>query len=78
MRELNFLAAFGTILLIIGGLNWGLVALFDFDLIAYAFGDMTPITRLLYGVVAMAALGVAAWLPIAACSCKTTDTGSGH
>lgn len=43
-------------LLIIGGLNWGLVGIFDFDLVAWAFGGTTTfLSRLVYIVVALAA-----------------------
>jgi uncharacterized membrane protein YuzA (DUF378 family) len=43
-------------LLIIGGVNWGLVGLFGFDLVATLFGDMTPISRLVYVLVGLSAL----------------------
>jgi len=45
-----------SILLIIGGLNWGFVGLFDFDVIARAFGDMSMLTRLVYVLVGVAGL----------------------
>lgn len=41
---------------IIGALNWGLVGLFDFDLVAMIFGDMTLFTRIIYGVVGICGL----------------------
>ena len=43
MRSLNVIT---LILLIVGGLNWGLVGAFDFDLVAALFGDMPRSTRL--------------------------------
>lgn len=43
-------------LLIIGGVNWGLVGLFEFDLVATLFGEMTPISRLIYVAVGLSAL----------------------
>ncbi len=43
-------------LVVIGGLNWGLVGLFDFDLVAFLFGAMTNVARAVYVVVALAAL----------------------
>jgi len=43
-------------LLIIGGLNWGLVGLFDFDLVASLFGDGTMLARVVYVLVGIAAL----------------------
>ncbi len=41
------------VLLIIGGLNWGLVGLFDFDLVATIFGEFTFMSRLVYVLVAL-------------------------
>lgn len=44
-------------ILLIGGLNWGLVGIFRFDLIAWAFGGAdSVISRILYIVVALAAV----------------------
>lgn len=44
-------------LLIIGGLNWGLVGIFEFDLIAFLFGSSTSLlSRIIYIVVAASAL----------------------
>ena len=43
------------ILSIIGSLNWGLVALFQFDLVAWIFGGQTSIiSRIIYTLVALA------------------------
>lgn len=43
--------------LIIGGLNWGMVGIFNFDLIAWAFGGSdTIISRILYIIVALSAI----------------------
>jgi len=44
------------ILLVIGGLNWGLIGFFKFDLVAAIFGDMTTLTRIVYDLVGLAAL----------------------
>ena len=53
MRYLNAVA---LLLLIVGGLNWGLVGLFDFDLVAAIFGEMTPLSRIVYVLVGLSAL----------------------
>ena len=53
MRSLDVTAA---ILLVIGGLNWGLVGVANFDLVATIFGEMTPLSRIVYGLVGVAAL----------------------
>ncbi len=44
------------ILLIIGGLNWGLVGLFDVNVMDTIFGEMTVLTRIVYVIVGLAAL----------------------
>jgi uncharacterized protein len=43
-------------LVVIGGLNWGLVGAFGFDLVAAIFGDMTTASRAVYVLVGLAAL----------------------
>ena len=45
------------VLLIIGGLNWGLVGIFSFDLVAWLFGGTGAIlSRIVYILVALAAV----------------------
>jgi len=44
------------ILVIIGALNWGLVGFFNFDLVAAIFGDMSLISRIIYGLVGISAI----------------------
>ncbi|MBR1422552.1 MAG: DUF378 domain-containing protein [Ruminococcus sp.] len=45
------------ILLIIGGVNWGLIGIFRFDLVAYLFGGQAAvISRLIYTLVAISAV----------------------
>jgi hypothetical protein len=44
-------------------LNWGLVGLFDFDLVATIFGDMSVLSRTVYSLVGLSAVLVAAQMP---------------
>ena len=53
MKGLNLLA---VILLVIGGLNWGLVGTTGFDLVRAIFGDMSPLSRIVYTLVGLAAI----------------------
>lgn len=53
---MNALDWAATILMIVGGLNWGLVGLFDYNVVAALFGDQTPLTRLVYALAGVAAL----------------------
>ena len=56
MKNLNALDWIAIILLIVGGLNWGLVGIFSFDLVAAIFGDMSLISRIVYILVAISGI----------------------
>ena len=43
-------------LVFIGALNWGLVGIFNFDLVAFLFGEMSLWTRIIYGIVGVSAV----------------------
>ena len=42
--------------LLIGALNWGLVGVVNFDLVAFLFGDMTVLSRIVYTLVGISAI----------------------
>ena len=42
--------------MVIGAINWGLIALFEFDLVAALFGEMSVISRIVYGLVGISGL----------------------
>ena len=44
------------ILIIIGAINWGLVGIFNFNLVDYIFGVNSIMSRIIYTVVAIAGL----------------------
>lgn len=50
---LNVLA---LVLMVIGALNWGLVGIFRFDLVAAIFGTATVVSRIIYALVGIAGL----------------------
>lgn len=50
------------VLAIIGALNWGLVGLFEFDLVAELFGEMSVVSRIVYTLVGLSGL----WLIVTA------------
>jgi uncharacterized membrane protein YuzA (DUF378 family) len=59
MKTINIIAA---ALLVVGGFNWGLVGLFNFDLVASVLGNMTALSRIIYAVVGFCAVYLAlAW-----------------
>lgn len=43
-------------LVIIGALNWLLIGVFDFDLVATLFGDMSTISRIVYSLVGISGI----------------------
>ncbi len=53
--EMNIGDKIATLLLIVGGLNWGLVA-FDYNLVDSLFGVDSTISMVVYGLVGLAAL----------------------
>ena len=56
MLELNTRLWVALILLTVGGLNWGLVGLFKFNLVSTIFGEMSILARLVYVAVAVSAV----------------------
>lgn len=56
MNKLNALDILSLVLVIVGGLNWGLVGLFNFDLVAAIFGDMSTLSRIVYSLVGISAI----------------------
>jgi uncharacterized protein len=78
MKRLNALAA---ILTIVGGLNWGLVGLFKFDLVAAVFGGMqfgevNMASRIVYTLVGLSAAYLASQLPALVRASQPTPTSS--
>ncbi|MEJ2701282.1 MAG: DUF378 domain-containing protein [Sedimentisphaerales bacterium] len=54
LRKLLDVVAYG--LLIIGALNWGLVGLFNVNVVSHVFGPMTLVTRVIYSLIGVAAV----------------------
>lgn len=54
--KMNALDWVAMVLLIVGGLNWGLVGLFNFDLVATLFGTQSALSRIVYVLVGLSAL----------------------
>ncbi len=59
MKNLNAFDWVALVLVVVGGLNWGLVGLFKFDLVATIFGDMSALSRIVYALVGLSAVYVA-------------------
>ena len=65
--EIDALYVAGIILAVVGALNWGLVGLFKFDLVAAVtgskFGQVNPVSRIVYVLVLVAGILAAAAIP---------------
>ena len=59
MKSISPIVWISIVLLAIGGINWGLVGLFEFDLVAWLFGkdfgETTTVTRIVYTLVGASA-----------------------
>lgn len=55
-KKMNALDWIGFVLVIVGALNWGLVGLFSFDLVEFLLGSIPLLQRIVYILVAVAAL----------------------
>ena len=47
---------FALTVAIIGAINWGLIGFFKFDLVAFLFGDLTVLSRIVYAIVGICGL----------------------
>jgi len=56
MHNKNALDWIVWILIIVGALNWGLVGFFKFNLVDTIFGQMSVVSRIVYGLVGLAGL----------------------
>lgn len=63
MSKMNALDWIALILVLVGGLNWGLVGFFQFDLVAKIFGEMSLVSRIVYDLVGLSAIYLAVTLP---------------
>ena len=54
---MNILQKIALVLVIIGALNWGLVGIFNFNLVAFIFDNISPIvSRIIYSLVGIAGI----------------------
>lgn len=53
---MNIVQKTALVLTVVGALNWGMIGLFNFDLVATIFGSMTIVTRTIYTLVGIAGL----------------------
>ena len=58
MKKMGTLGWIALILVVIGAINWGLVGVFQYDVIEAIFGDMTTAAKVVYDIVGLAGLYV--------------------
>lgn len=56
MKNFNAFDWLALAILIVGGVNWGLIGAFNFDLVSTLFGEMTTLTRVVFALVGLSAL----------------------
>lgn len=63
MNKFNYMDWIAIVLVVVGALNWGLIGLFSFDLVAALLGDMSMLSRIVYTLVGLSAVYVAVMCP---------------
>ncbi len=53
MKALDYIV---LILVIVGAINWGLIGFFGLDLVAFLFGSMSLISRIVYAIIGISGL----------------------
>lgn len=61
--KLNVIGWIALILVVIGGINWGLIGIFSFDLVGAIFGSMSVVSRIIYILVGLSAIYVIFTIP---------------
>lgn len=60
MKIIDYIA---LTIVIIGGINWGLVGFFDWNLVSFLFGSMTMLSKIIYAVVGICTLYLFTFYP---------------
>ncbi len=59
MGKMDSISWVALILIIVGGLNWGLVGFFDYNLVASIFGEGSALSAVIYDLVGLSAVWIA-------------------
>ena len=60
----KFLDCTALTIVIIGAINWGLIGFFQFDLVAFLFGNMSVVSRIIYDLVGICGLYLLSFYPL--------------
>lgn len=55
-KTMKVIDKIALVLIIIGAINWGLIGIFEFDLVAAIFGHMSVVSRIIYSLVGISGL----------------------
>ena len=55
-KQVKVIDKIALALIVIGAINWGLIGIFNFNLVGAIFGDMTVLSRIIYGLVGVSGL----------------------
>lgn len=53
---MKFLDTLALVLVVVGGINWGLIGFFQFDLVSAIFGQISIASRIIFALVGIAAI----------------------
>ncbi len=56
MKNQHLVSTIALVLLLIGGISWGLVGVFGFEIVSTVFGPDSPLTRIVYVLIGLSAL----------------------
>lgn len=48
---LRYIKYFSYVMIIFGSVNWGAIGFFDLDIVAFLFGEMSTISRIIYSII---------------------------
>jgi hypothetical protein len=54
--KMTTLGMIAFILVVIGALNWGLIGIFNFDIVGFIFGTMSVLARIIYALVGLSGI----------------------
>ena len=69
MKKLCWLDWIALVLVVIGAINWGLVGIFDFDLVWYLLGTWELVAKIVYSVVGVAGIYLLVAMIMKGCCC---------
>ena len=70
---MNIIRSIAYVLVMVGAITWGMIGLFNFNIVAALFGDMTILSRIVYSLVGLSAIYLIATYEHEECLCDCTN-----